>query len=142
MGSAIEITCRNCDYSFEGDIGIGTRYSELQVVVPLLHHARIKIVDDILDNHDVEETDYGHKIYRCGKCFRFFERFHVRIEYDSGRVFETEFKCSKCRKVLDGMDVDADVFNPENEFLKRLSGLSCPECGKTSLFIFSISMWD
>jgi len=137
MGRAFGVLCLNCDYSKESLLGVGGLYFSLENVISNLHHTKRKAINDILNNHDVVEVpfgvnpEYSAKIYRCSKCEGLSSRFYVKIEYDDNQIYETTFKCTKCRTVLEMLD--------ENE---NLENYSCPNCKMPMLGISSFICWD
>lgn len=130
MGSGIAIECDNCGYKFEAITGVGMMYSSLSKVLFAVHYKRRPFIEDILDHHDVDETEYEHRVYKCSGCGKFAGRFYVKILYDQGSVYESEFKCSKCKKEL------ADVSDED------LTKYQCPQCNNKSLMEFPMLMWD
>ncbi len=86
MGSSIEITCSNCSYEFDAMLGIGMMYSRLSKILFLIHYKRREVAEEIIYTHDVIETDYEHRCYRCPRCNRFYARFYVKIDYDQDKL--------------------------------------------------------
>ena len=80
--------------------------------------------------YDVQETQYEHMAYRCGKCGQFYQRFYVLIEYDGDNTYKTEYKCPKCRKDLE------EVKEQEMEHYP------CPACHQKELLFQETMMWD
>ena len=130
MGSGVAVECINCGYTFDAMTGVGMMYSSLSKVMFAVHYKRRPIIEDIIDNHSVQESEYSHKVYRCSDCGTFGRRFHVKIQYDQGSIYETTFKCSKCRKPL------VDV-NDED-----LTQYRCPKCKEQSLHTMMMCDWD
>ncbi len=130
MGSGIEITCDNCGYQCDALLGIGMMYSDLRKLLHLFHFSRRSIIQQILDEHDVQDTHYEHKAYRCEKCGQFHERFYAKIEYDGNKTYETVFKCPKCRKKL------------EDVGYKDIAVYPCPSCRKKTLTAQETISWD
>ena len=130
MGHGIAVSCENCDYSKEFELGVGMMYSSLEMVQDKLHYTRRPKVKEILDNHDVKDTDYSHELYHCRSCHSLFERFHVRIVYDNDQTYETAYACSKCGKLL--------VRIKEEDVPK----MPCYSCGEYALKIDVAFHWD
>ena len=55
----------------------------------------------------------------------------VEIAYNQNKVYETVFKCSRCRDLLEPIDEEEDF-----------SKYPCPKCGKYQLNISENLMWD
>ena len=130
MGSGTGIECMNCHYLFDARTGVGMMYSRLSNVLDQIHYTRRPIIESILNNHDVQDTEYEHRVYRCSKCGRFGERFYIKIVYDQDQVYETQFKCSKCNGPLD------DVSNED------LTKYPCPKCNQKTFILVSMLNWD
>lgn len=138
MGSGISILCQNCGYEKSFMLGIGMMYSSLENVIDLVHYTRRKRILDILQNHKVLKHEdiwdnplYEHRLYRCIDCNQLYERFYVKIEYNDNKIYETKFKCSKCKNELKAVE------NEEN-----VKKYPCPECGKKELHIHGELLWD
>jgi DNA-directed RNA polymerase subunit RPC12/RpoP len=136
MGTGISIICQNCGYEKDFMLGIGMMYSSLEKVIDLSPH-RKKILD-ILQNHIVIKDEfrwdnpfYEHRLYRCSSCNQLHERFYVKIEYDDKKVYETKFKCPKCKNELKAVEDEKDVKKHP-----------CPECNNKKLFIQEMVLWD
>jgi hypothetical protein len=131
MGSGYVLHCSNCLFEQNVYLGVGMLYFSLENVVGQLHPSRRARVLDILTDHSVEKTDYWKALYRCEKCGRFYNRLYARIEYDDGKVYETRYKCPKCRRLL--KEVPGD-FDPTT--------VACPSCGESCLEVQGDILWD
>ena len=75
-------------------------YSSLEKIIRFTN-GNIKIkLQDIVSNHSVTEADYEHRVLACPACNTLHERFYVRVAYDEDKIFETSFRCGKCRTRL------------------------------------------
>ena len=152
MGTGVTISCKNCDYSDGFSVGIGMLYGSLRILLDFslkgsLNHIKRKELIDLLDNHNADEnncgdTNFGHEILRCDKCNNLVERFHVKMLYDGDKVYETLYRCSKCRNKLTLFDDYYIDFR-----LSECPDLTipCPKCGETALFFDSDTgslCWD
>lgn len=126
MGGSIETYCRQCGESEEFTTGVGFMYSSLEEVIPFTNGNKLQ---DIVSNHTVTNADYEHRVLACPNCNTLHERFYVRVIYDEGNVFETAFRCGKCRAGLVELD------KPVEEY-------SCGKCGSRSLEEFPGMCWD
>ena len=138
MGSEIYVMCRNCGYEKRFILGIGMLYSSLEEVIDLVHYRRRKKILDILRNHKVIKDEYRwdnpfyeHRLYRCFNCNRLYGKFYVKIEYDDNKVYETKFKCSKCKNELKAVEDE-----------KNVKKYPCPECNKKEFSIQEMGLWD
>jgi hypothetical protein len=57
--------CSNCRFEKHFSVGIGFRHYALEAVIDLIHPRIRKRVLKLLHEHEVHETDYEHRIYRC-----------------------------------------------------------------------------
>lgn len=131
MGSGYILLCPICAYELEILLGVGMLYSSLENVVDQLHPSCRGTVRDILKNHSVRKTDFWMALYRCEKCNRLYNRLYARIEYDEGQVYETLYKCPKCKLALNSVPDNFD-----------LTTAPCPSCGKSRLEIRGHIDWD
>lgn len=131
MGSGIIVHCESCEYEREFYLGLGMMYSSLENVIDCLDHWRRAEVLEILQNHKVEKREYEHKLYGCANCAGLYERFYVKIDYDSGKVYETDFKCGKCKSGL-----------VEIEDISEVSNRPCPRCNQKNLRVEESILWD
>jgi predicted nucleic-acid-binding Zn-ribbon protein len=152
MGTGVTISCKNCDYSDGFSVGIGMLYGSLRILLDFslkgsLNHIKRKELIDLLDNHNADEnncgdTNFGHEILRCDKCNNLVERFHVKMLYDGDKVYETIYKCPKCKNKLDVFnDYSLDFDTSESLDLP----IPCPKCGENELFFDTyagIVCWD
>ena len=131
MGSGIIVRCESCEYYKEFYLGLGMMYSSLENVIDCVDHWRRAEVLEILQNHKVEKRAYEHKLYGCTNCAGLYARFYVKIDYDGGKVFETDFICVKCKSGL-----------AEIEDISVVSNRPCPYCNQKSLSVEESILWD
>jgi DNA-directed RNA polymerase subunit RPC12/RpoP len=136
MDDGIGLNCRNCDYNFSTILGVGMRHSSLENVIDLIHYKRRRKVLNVLREHPTARSTYEHKLYRCNKCGGFYGRFWAKIEDRGTVLFETVFKCSKCRKEL------AEIKTIPMDNTGRITSYSCPKCHKKSLYYLPVAPWD
>ena len=130
MGHGILVSCENCQYSKEFELGVGMQYLSLENVQNQIHYTRRTKVKEILGNHDIKDTDYAHELYHCRSCHSLYERFHIKILYDNNQIYETAHACSMCGKIL--------VRIKEEE----VSKMPCCSCGGCSLKVEMAFYWD
>ena len=130
MGERFEINCSDCDYHKEVYFGVGKLYSSLQAILAIVHYRRRREIQRIIGNYEVRSSEYRHAAFGCSKCRTIYARLYIRILYGKNGVYETTFKCRRCRSVLDEL-------LPE-DIPKRL----CPVCGECSLSIEKTIKWD
>jgi DNA-directed RNA polymerase subunit RPC12/RpoP len=133
MGYGVELKCRECDYSEDFFLGVGMMYFPLRNAVNeenLKYKKLRRELMDIIDNHSVKESNYGHELYRCEQCNKLYRRFYVELNYDEDRTYRTEYNCTKCRKPLTRLD----------EF--KIEEIPCPKCGREGLYQDMVMLWD
>ena len=107
------------------------RYYSLEAVINKIHHKRRPKVLSILNDHEVHETEYEHRIFVCPKCGNLRDAFWAKIVYDDDEVYETEFKCKGCNRIM----------KPVREPI-MLKGKRCPTCGEMGLHVQEDMLWD
>ena len=129
MGHAINVECSECDDQQEYRLGVGRRYGCLENVISLVHwRTRIKITDFKATGTIISEI-FEHKLYYCKKCNTAHSRFCITLEEDNGEIFETNFKCHKCR---------SQMIEGRIDFTK----CSCSSCGEKTLIVGCDRSWD
>ena len=131
MGSGIIVHCESCEYDKEFFLGIGELYSSLENVIDCIHYRRRPEILDILQNHKVDQCGDEHKLYGCTNCAGLYERFYVKIDYDGGKIYETDFKCGKCKNKL-----------VEIEDIGEVKSRPCPKCSQKTLRVHEHLNWD
>ena len=131
MGSGYSVSCRSCGLDRHFTVGVGMNYSSLSEVLNLIHHSRRQKVLKILNDHEVHETDYEHRIFECPHCENLRSAFWAKIVYDNDQIYETEFMCRDCNKRME------PVMDPE-----QLRGNRCPICGERGLNVTEDMLWD
>ena len=129
MGGSISTHCRNCNHTEEFITGVGFSYSCLEEVISCTTGNTRTKLQDIVSHHSITESDYEHRVLACPGCNTLHERFYVRVAYDEDELFETKFKCGKCRAGLVAVD------KPVEEY-------SCGKCGSQSLEELPGICWD
>lgn len=139
MGTEFTLHCPGCQFEMKVALGVGFAYSSLERVIDLVDARRRRRILEILRNHKVGNTEYGHALFRCPRCGGLRNRFCVRIEYDGGKVYETVFKCPSCRAVLEAVGCD-DRGRGESGLVPK--GLPCPVCKRLGLEAVMGLCWD
>jgi len=130
MGHGVCVECKNCGGGEEFIFGVGMAYHSLPNVISCVQGGARKKVEDIMQNHNVLDGEFEHRLYACPKCNTLHGRFYVRLEYDDGIVYEIPFRCGQCRTLL----VDANEDDVES--------YTCKECGKQTLVRGAEMLWD
>ena len=129
MGGSISTYCKKCGDTQDFTTGVGFMYSSLEKVIRFTSSNIRTKLQDIVSSHSITNANYEHRVLACPNCNTLHERFYVRVQYDEGDVFETAFRCGKCRAGLVELD------KPVEEY-------SCGKCGSRSLEEFPGMCWD
>ena len=57
----------------------------------------------IEERNAIISNNYGHDVYHCKSCSKFYSRFFIHLDFD-GKSFEPNYKCPKCKKPLKLVD--------------------------------------
>jgi len=134
MGQGFELRCKSCDYSKDFFLGIGMMDSSLKVVNNGDNIKNKKIrqeLTDLINNHVITESHYGHEIFRCETCDELYRKFYVEVVYDEGKVYRSEYRCVRC-------GVELVRVGEEVEF----GEVSCPGCKGKGLYVCGGMDWD
>ena len=110
-------------------LGVGMSYSSLEEVKTLTRGDARKLLNEITNDHIVNKSDYEHLLLTCPRCNTLHSRFWVRVEYDDDKVFETSFRCGKCKNELVRATLPIEKYN-------------CNHCGKQALEESVGILWD
>ena len=112
-------------------LGVGSLYGKLEHVVDTAVHRayRPKIRELLAYSGDVT-SEYEHRLFTCPRCNVLFARFYVKIFHDGKAVYESQFKCPKCRKVLAFADEE------------NVGAYCCKSCGARTLIGNPWMCWD
>lgn len=131
MGYGLEVTCKNCGAQEDYTLGVGMAYFPLErvlhSVVPKRHREKVL---ELLKIAGDDGAEYSHTLFRCPKCETLNQRFYIRLSRGNETLFETKFRCGKCRSALMPIS-DEDVPN-----------CRCSSCGSKSLERECTLMWD
>jgi hypothetical protein len=134
MGEGFSLECKNCAHHDRFMLGVGMAYYSLENVMQCLPTARRKRVRQILDTREILRTDYYYELYACPKCCTLHERFFVSIADNDGVIYETSFRCGKCRELLAAVEFVGEKMD--------WSPYVCKSCGEHAL-VEGISLcWD
>ena len=141
MVEIVEISCSNCDYSKEFQLGVGMVYHSFDNVWDVIPSRRRLEIKEILQNHKVVEGDFSHRLYHCHNCNELYERFYYKTTSNEEKTYETKFMCRLCGTELVPVEVLETDENEEDILL--IESLPCPKCKEKSLAIGdTITLWD
>ena len=148
MGVDIKVNCGQCKYEAYFTLGIGLQHHPQAVFYGLAGEIGQKeerpMLASLVKSSKIRKEalgliaagglpdGYGHEVYGCPHCKHLYERFYFRIKTEE-KVFEPEYKCSKCRRTLIRLDVD---------LRERRLPWPCPSCGKKKLSACLVNLWD
>ena len=128
MGSGVELHCPTCGWRRDFVLGVGMLYGELDNVVGLLPKAQRAQVDEIRLSHKTEPPEFQQELFVCDRCHALSGKLWVRLRWSGGKVYETEYRCRKCRGAM--------------RVVEDATGLHCPKCGAKPLAEGAQALWD
>jgi len=128
MGQGVS-KCDTCHAENKYLLGVGMMYSSLENVANSIHWTNRRKIDGFSRNGTIISEQFEHRMYFCEKCLIPHSRFWVWLEREDGEVFETVFKCPKCRSRMIEGDLD---------FTKH----TCSICGRKTLTAIGKMLWD
>lgn len=130
MGSGFIVCCKSCGECDDFTLGVGMLYYSIDNVLPLIKGRARKAISDINNILFIDSIDCDHKVYACPLCNTLNARFYARIEYGDNQIYETKFRCGKCRSDFVEMTHPIDYYN-------------CKKCGQQSLeHSGEMMLWD
>ena len=132
MGYGFKIKCRSCDFEEEFFLGTGMMYYPLEKLIHEVvkdKRARGEILE-ILENYKVNEHNFGYELFRCEECDKLYRKFNVELNYDEGKIYKYDHKCTKCKKPLKVVDE------------KEIEDEKCPKCHHNELVQEGWILWD
>ncbi len=100
MGGGLGVKCEHCGYHDSFSLGVGFLFGSLENVRDSISsHHRNKVLA-LARGHDVRQTDFYLTLCVCDKCHGLYERLHIRIEYGEDGIYETAFRCPRCKTAL------------------------------------------
>ena len=151
MGTSFKICCKNCDYSEDFWMGIGMMYDPITIadfdcedpfLSALIKSKKvINQIQELLENKNARIAEgYGHEIFNCPVCGKFYNHFFIHLDYDGGS-YEAEYECPKCRVRLKPIEYSVSADNDRKEI--NLKKYACPKCGNYKLYKgVSPLLWD
>lgn len=131
MGQGLTIKCKSCGTQENYFLGVGMMYFPLENVLDsVIPKRRREKVREVLRLAGEDSSEYSHELYACPKCETLHCRFYLKISKDEKILFETKFRCGKCRNALIAVS---------NEDVSRYR---CSDCGKKTISSFVGLMWD
>ena len=136
MGSGFTVVCSNCGWDETYGLGIGMMYypGNNELLTKLAPQRQRNRVRALLSESPPNIISYWHGLYVCPQCNTLHKRFYIMIEKDSCTLYETHFRCARCRSTLvevceDIEDMDVTTYN-------------CRCCGQQTLEKTLEMYWD
>ncbi len=131
MGQGLTVKCKSCGAGGNYTLGVGMMYFPLEnvldSVVPKRQREKVRQALKIAGQ---DAAQYSHTLYACPKCGALQGRFYIKVARGKETLFETKFRCGKCKHAL--------VAVPNDD----VSGYPCPACGKRTLESYITLSWD
>ena len=137
MGFGLVTKCSACHDEREFFLYVGMCTPSIGHIIDNSHYRTREKIFDFLDKGEERSYNFSNKIFVCARCQVPHSRFWAKIEREDGKVFETEFKCPKCRSVMVAInDEDTD------ELIDEITKYRCRKCGEKSLMYIGDILWD
>lgn len=130
MGHGLVTNCTNCNDEQNFFLNVGMCSPSIGHIIDNSHYRTRDKILDFLDKGEERSFDFSNKLFVCARCQVPHTRFWAKIERDDGDVFETQFKCPKCRSLM--MEASEE----------EITNYRCRKCGKRSLEVVGEIMWD
>ena len=132
MGTGYTYQCKKCLKTGSLTIGAGMLWYDFENVKSALHWQFRRQLEEFEKVNGSSSKDYSLNLYTCPKCKTIHSKFWVRATSQDGKIFETIFKCPKCKRKLE--EVDEEEFDNAN--------YACQNCGQFELEYITESIWD
>jgi hypothetical protein len=130
-GNGFEIGCSDCDFQRCFFMGFSLDEIKFENHVAYMEDEDKTRFTEILENNDVQSTEYDKPIYRCADCGEVVMKRYARVVYDDGCVLETRADCPCCNKRMQIV-----------EHINEITELTCPVCRKGKIEIKNNLIWD
>ncbi len=130
MGTGYEIVCESCGNRDSFMLGFGMLWHPKEIMLERLRPRRREQVEAILASNLGADRDIQSRLYLCGHCGRPAVRMCVNVSDQTKVLYDSQFRCGKCRKPL----VEADI----QDVLDR----PCWVCGRAALVEAGVILWD
>jgi len=131
MGSGFSVECAICGWKRAFTLGIGMAYfSPAVVLAEQVHWKQRDKILALLNEGKPDDIEYSHQLYLCPKCSTLHQRFYINMRKEGLSIFETRFKCRKCRSEL------------RESSEEDVASSRCGRCGQQALTIGDLMMWD
>lgn len=106
-------------------------YDDLRAVLSVIKEPGIRVaIQDNIDAHPSARREYEHTVYACPECHTLHERLYVRLSEMGAVLYQAEYRCPHCGKVLKRISE------------KSLRKHPCPKCGQKTLNLNEELLWD
>lgn len=130
MGEGFAVTCSSCGWTREYMLGVGMAYYSLEAVLDKAVHWRQRgKMRELLEGSKPDFADYEHRLFTCPRCETLYERFYVILVKVNSVLYESRFRCPRCRGRL--VPGDGDI-----------ARYRCRSCGEKTLRITGEILWD
>jgi DNA-directed RNA polymerase subunit M/transcription elongation factor TFIIS len=131
MGYGLTVKCESCGAEEMFSLGVGMLYFPLEnvldSVVPARNREKIR---RLLEAAGPQSAQYSHTLFACPKCETLQTRFYMKISQGDKTLYETRFRCGRCRHYL--------VMTDEKDVTKY----RCSACGQKQLTSNVTLCWD
>jgi hypothetical protein len=137
MGHGVDICCEACGASEELILGVGMLSGDPFGIVQSMadKRRRDRILDKLWSNQPAS-LSAENNLYMCEACGKPTSRKTITITRGNELVYESQFRCGKCRKKLTCVESAA-----EQKIIEAILKGPCWKCGQKDLVGGKI-LWD
>ena len=139
MGHGVDICCEACGASEELILGVGMLSGDPFGIVQSMadKRRRDRILDKLWSNQPAS-LSAENNLYVCEACGKPTSRQTITVTRDNELVYESQFRCGKCRKKLTCVESEA-----EDHTIEAILKAPCWERGKKALVHGGeLPLWD
>ena len=138
MGHGVNICCEACGASEELILGVGMLSGDPFGIVQSMadKRRRDRILDKLWSNQPAS-LSAENNLYMCEACGKPTSRKTITITRDNELVYESQFRCGKCRKKLTCVESEA-----EQKIIEAILKGPCWECSEKDLAECAEILWD
>ena len=142
MGHGVNICCEACGASEELLLGVGmgipTLFGDPFVILQrwVDKRRRDRILDKLRSNQPAS-VSARNNLYICEPCGKPTSRQTITVIRDNELVYESQFRCGKCRKKLTCVESEA-----EQKIIEAILKGPCWECSEKDLAECAEILWD
>ena len=138
MGHGVNICCEACGASEELFLGVGMLFGDpFGIVQRMADKRRRDRILGKLQSNQPASLSAENNLYMCEACGKPTSRTTITVTRDNELVYESQFRCGKCRKKLTCVESEA-----EQKIIEAILKGPCWECSEKDLAQCAEILWD